>query len=99
VRQSPTPPASFEGDAALALQALGWVLTDEARAERLLGLTGLTPVMLRTQLAEPSTLAAIMAFLIGHENDLVSCAAAINSDPALLAAAAHRLDLAAQGTA
>ena len=31
----------------LALEALGWALADEKRAERLLSLTGLTPERLR----------------------------------------------------
>jgi hypothetical protein len=86
------PPVHFEDDAALALQALGWILAEEARAERFLGLTGLTPPALRERLGEAATLGAILGFLTAHENDLVSCAAAINSDPARLAAAAHRLD-------
>lgn len=91
------PPASFESDAALALAALGWILAEEARAERLLALTGLTPHGLRDGLNDPATLAAILQFLAGHEIDLVSCAAAINSDPAVLVAAADRL--AAEGFA
>jgi hypothetical protein len=86
------PPAHSDDDAALALTALGWILADTARAERFLGLTGLTPTALRHRLGERATLAAILAFLVQHENDLVSCAAAINSDPAWLAAAAARLD-------
>ena len=41
-----------DGDAALALHALGWILTDEPRAERLLGMTGLSPEGLRAALGE-----------------------------------------------
>ena len=33
----------FEDDAALALHALGWIVSDEPRAERLLAMTGLDP--------------------------------------------------------
>lgn len=84
--------AKTEHDTALALHALGWILADGARAERLLALTGLTPGTLRVALDQPATLAAILGFLTGHESDLVSCAAAIDSDPATLAAAAARLD-------
>ena len=90
MRQSPIPDA--ESDAALALHALGWILSDGVRAERFLGLTGLTPDDLRTALTERATLAAILSFLTGHESDLVSCAAAIDSDPTVLAAAAARLE-------
>lgn len=82
----------LEDDAALALHALGWILNDEPRAERLLGLTGLTPEELRASLGERATLAAILAFLTGHENDLVACADALQVPPASIAAAAHRLE-------
>jgi hypothetical protein len=92
MKQSSPPPASAENDASLALAALGWILMEEARAERFLALTGLTPDGLRSALGHPATLSAILAFLMAHENDLVSCATAINSDPAALAAAAHRLE-------
>jgi hypothetical protein len=81
-----------DGDAALALQALGWILSDEPRAERLLGLTGLAPEELRASLGEPATLAAILSFLTGHENDLVACADALQVPPASIAAAAQRLE-------
>lgn len=81
-----------EGDEALALHALGWILSDEPRAERLLGLTGLAPDELRASLGERATLVAIMSFLTGHENDLVACADALQVPPASLAAAAQRLE-------
>ena len=81
-----------DDDAALALQALGWILSDEPRAERLLGLTGLAPDELRASLGERATLAAILAFLAGHENDLVACADALQVPPAMIAAAAERLE-------
>ena len=48
-------------DAAVALHALGWTLGDDARAERFLALTGLTPEDLRERLDEPATLAAALA--------------------------------------
>ena len=81
-----------DDDAALALQALGWILSDEPRAERLLGLTGLAPADLRASLGEQATLAAILSFLTAHENDLVACADALQVPPASIAAAAQRLE-------
>ena len=81
-----------EGDEALALHALGWILSDELRAERLLGLTGLAPDELRASLGEQATLAAILSFLTAHENDLVACADALQVPPASIAAAAQRLE-------
>ncbi len=79
-------------DEALALGALGWTLADNARAERFLALTGLTPDTLRAALGERSTLAATLRFLEAHEPDLVACAAAIGVEPADLPAARRRLD-------
>jgi hypothetical protein len=84
--------ALHDDDAALALQALGWILTDEPRAERLLGLTGLAPDDLRSSLGEQATLAAILSFLTSHENDLVACADALQVPPAAIAAASLRLE-------
>ncbi len=81
-----------DDDAALALQALGWILSDEPRAERLLALTGLAPDELRASLGERATLAAILSFLANHENDLVACADALQVPPAALAAASQRLE-------
>jgi hypothetical protein len=84
--------ALHDDDAALALQALGWILTDEPRAERLLGLTGLAQADLRSSLGEQATLAAILSFLTSHENDLVACADALQVPPGAIAAASQRLE-------
>jgi hypothetical protein len=77
---------------ALALSALGWTLSDGARAERLLALTGLTPDDLRIRIAEPSVLAATLAFLEAHEPDLLACAEAIGVKPAEIVAARSLLE-------
>lgn len=78
--------------AALALQALGWVLSDTDRAERFLGLTGLTPDDLRAGLGEPAVLGAVLDFLANHEADLVNAAFALDISPQVIIAA--RKDLA-----
>ena len=70
----------------LALAALGWVLSDQPRAERLLALTGLTPDMLRTGLGDPAVLAAVIEFLCANEADLVAAADALGVEPQELAA-------------
>ncbi len=85
-RQSPAPDA-----ATLALSALGWVLGDGPRAERLLSLTGLSADELRGGLGDPATLCAVLDFLCAHEPDLVAAAAALNVTPAQLAAARESL--------
>ncbi len=77
---------------ALALSALGWALSDQARAERLLALTGLTPDDLRARLGEASVLAAILGFLESHEPDLLACAEALGVPPTALVDARRRLE-------
>jgi hypothetical protein len=76
----------------LALSALGWTLADEARAQRLLALTGLTADDLRNRLGEPSLLAAVLGFLEAHEPDLLACAEALKVLPAELVDARRRLE-------
>lgn len=78
--------------AAIALHALGWTLSDDARARRLLDLTGLTVDDLRAGAGDPAILAALLGFLAGHEPDLIACAAAIGESPARLIAAKDRLE-------
>lgn len=78
--------------AAIALHALAWILSDDARAERLLVLTGLDADELRTRATEPAVLAATLAFLESHEPDLVACADAIGHPPQALVAARQRLE-------
>ena len=75
----------------LALMALGWTLSEPARADRLLALTGLDAVTLRAGVGDPTILAAALAFLADHEPDLVACAEAIDATPAALIAAQERL--------
>ncbi|HTU09457.1 MAG TPA: DUF3572 domain-containing protein [Allosphingosinicella sp.] len=76
----------------LALGALGWVLADDARAERLLALTGLTPEGLRARVQDSDFLAAVLRFLENHEPDLVACAAALGVQPQHLVAAREGLE-------
>jgi hypothetical protein len=77
---------------ALALSALGWVLSDGDRAARLLALTGLTPDDLRSRLGEPRVLAAILGFLEAHEPDLLACADALGTAPSILVEARRMLE-------
>lgn len=78
-------------DAILALMALGWTVSEEARADRLLALTGLDAGALRAGIDNPVLLAAVLAFLADHEPDLIACADRIGSTPAALIAAQERL--------
>ncbi|WP_068076072.1 DUF3572 family protein [Novosphingobium lentum] len=76
---------------ALALGALGWVLADPARADRLLALTGLAPDDLRAGLSDPAVLGAVLDFLAAHETDLVAAADALAVRPQDLVAAREAL--------
>jgi hypothetical protein len=76
----------------LALQALVWALGEEARAERLLALTGLTPDSLRGGIGDPGLQAAILSFLENHEPDLIACAHAIGVTPITLVNARMELE-------
>ena len=76
---------------ALALAALGWVLSDDSRAQRLLALTGLTPNALRSGLDDPAVLVAVLEFLASFEQDLLAAAIALEVEPAALVFAAREL--------
>ena len=89
MRRDDTNPTDYE---ALALSALGWTLSDEARAQRLLALTGLDPAALRRRIGEPGLLASILAFLEAHEPDLLAAAEALDVPPAALVEARRRLE-------
>jgi hypothetical protein len=85
-------PDETNDDEALALGALGWTLSEDARAARLLALTGLTPDLLRERLDDRAFLAAVLRFLEGHEPDLLGCADALGVAPARLVAARAGLE-------
>jgi Protein of unknown function (DUF3572) len=85
-------PDQTNDDETLALGALGWVLGEDARAERLLALTGVTAEGMRARLDDPTFLAAVLRFLEGHEPDLVGCALDLRVDPTRLVEARRRLE-------
>ena len=76
----------------LALSALAWILSDESRAQRLLGMTGLTPDELRGGLGDPALLAAGIRFLEAWEPDLVACASDLGASPSDLVEARRKLE-------
>jgi hypothetical protein len=76
----------------IALAALGWILEDGKRAERMLDLTGLTPDRLRDALGSASLQAAILRFLENYEPDLIACAYAIGISPEALVTARRSLE-------
>lgn len=76
----------------VALQALAVTLRDDARAERLLALTGLSADELRSRAGEPAMLAAVLSFLEAHEPDLIAVADELQLKPQELVAARSALD-------
>lgn len=70
---------------------LGWLLEDDRRASRLLGLTGLSPDALRAGLQDRQVLAAVLEFVAGHEPDLLEAAEKLGFKPEELTAAARSL--------
>ncbi len=76
--------SNSEDRAGVALKALGWVLSDDARARRFLDLTGIDPDGLRARLGEPALHEAVFGFLEAHQPDLIACAEAIGCKPEAL---------------
>ncbi|MBM3490431.1 MAG: DUF3572 family protein [Alphaproteobacteria bacterium] len=54
----------------IALQAVAFVVGDEALRARFLSVSGCTPADLRARTTDPELLAGLLAFLVGHEADL-----------------------------
>ena len=71
----------------IALSALVWILSDEARADRLLDLTGLSPDDLRNGLGQPAMMANLLSYLTQYEPDLIAFAEDEDIDPASIATA------------
>ncbi len=88
----PPEETNADGIEVLAIQALGWTLSDPVRASRLLELTGLTPEAIRAGLGDPAMLAAVLIFLEAHEPDLTACAEELEVPPARLVEARRRLE-------
>lgn len=73
-------------DDILLLRALAHIVADERLRDRFLALTGLDAATLRARAGESDVLAAVAAFLAGHEPDLLVVAAALGVEPAALCA-------------
>ena len=76
---------------AIALEALAWIVADQPRAERFLGLTGLSPDTLRQTAGLPSTHRAVLDYLLAHEPDLLAAAEHLQLAPDRLAKARREL--------
>ncbi len=76
---------------AMALAALVWMLQDDARAERLLAVTGLDAETLRAGVGDPAILDGVLGFLEGYEPDLIACAADLAVKPEAIVTARRGL--------
>ncbi|MHA6722116.1 DUF3572 family protein [Sphingomonas sp. RS2018] len=85
-------PARDTNDETMALHALAWTLSDEARAGRLIDTTGLDPDDLRARAADPAILVAVLTFLEAHEPDLIAAAEGVGTTPAALVTLRERLE-------
>lgn len=91
LRDTSSPVKTEQAPEVLALAALGWILEDGDRAQRLLALTGLDPDALRNALGDAGTLAAVLEFLANHEADLIRAAEALAVTPEELISAMEEL--------
>ena len=76
----------------MALHALAWTLAEQARADRMLAMTGLLADDLRERATEPAVLAALLNFLEAYEPDLLACAEALEVKPGDLVQAREALE-------
>lgn len=67
------------------------MLADDNRANRFLGLTGLTPDQLRAGIGTREVQLAVLDFLCAHEPDLVAAADSLGLEPAAIASAREAL--------
>ena len=67
------------------------MLADDKRANRFLGLTGLTPDQLRAGIGTREVQLAVLDFLCAHEPDLVAAADSLGLAPAAIASAREAL--------
>ncbi len=86
-----TNPKPSSDPAELALAALGWLLSNDERAQRFLDLTGLTPDGLRDGIGKASTHRAVFDFLAAHEPDLIAAADGLGIAPDAFMRASHEL--------
>ncbi|MBI3503492.1 MAG: DUF3572 domain-containing protein [Proteobacteria bacterium] len=78
IREPRKPTESAE---TVAIQALGWIATDEERLGRFMGLAGLSVDELRARASEPEFLGGVLDFVLENEALLVEFAAVAELKP------------------
>jgi Protein of unknown function (DUF3572) len=71
----------------LALEALGWLVADEALLPQFLDASGVSPGELRSRAGEPDMLLAVLDFLMGDDARIIGFSTATGRVPAATAAA------------
>ncbi len=85
LRASPPEPTT------VALQALAWLASDDDRLVRFLNLTGMTPRALRQNMTDPSSLGAVLDYLMAWEPLLIDFANENELSPESVMMARHKL--------
>lgn len=65
----------------IALQALGWLVSDSGQLDGFLALTGATPEDLRARATDPAFLASVLEFLLGEDARVQAFCADLGLDP------------------
>lgn len=84
--KAPTPEPEI-----LALQALAYIVEDDDRLTRFLGLTGLDAAAIRRLPQDPAGLGAVLDHLLGWEPLLLAFSATVDVAPAQIGAARRLL--------
>ena len=71
----------------LALEALGWLAGEEDGLSRFLAQSGVDSDALRANAGSPETAAAVLEFLLGHEELLLRFCETVELEPKVLHAA------------
>ncbi|CAH1669639.1 MAG: DUF3572 domain-containing protein [Chelatococcus sp.] len=88
---APQRPSPLPDPEEIALQALGFLASDEERLERFLGTTGLGPDTIRESASQPGFLAAVLDHLAADEALLLTFAANHRLDPEAISIARQKL--------
>jgi hypothetical protein len=73
IRTAPVKMTASDAEA-VALQAVAWIVADDALRDRFVALTGCGSDELRMRLTQPAFLGAVLDFLLGNEADVVAFA-------------------------
>lgn len=87
----PRVPKTSPDATTVALQAVAYIVGDEALLDRFIALSGCDADSLRQRLNDPAFLAAVLDFLLQHEPDLLAFCEAADLSPETVAESRERL--------